>query len=58
MRCLKCYSELRWNADFSSLICVKCGRKHSPIDIRDRMRKKAEYFDAKPKHEGMLVFDL
>lgn len=37
MFCKKCGSHLKWNPDFSALNCTRCGKAHSPLEIRDRM---------------------
>lgn len=44
MYCTKCGSTIRWNNDFSALICDKCRKHFDPIEIRDRMWKKESDF--------------
>ena len=44
MFCKNCGSRLAWTKDFTTLKCVKCGKAHDPIDIRDRMWKKEGTF--------------
>ena len=44
MFCRKCGSPIRWNKDFTKFNCIKCGREHDPIDIRDRMWKSEDSF--------------
>ncbi len=42
--CKKCGSRIKWNPDYTTLICTKCGKEHDPIDVRDRMWKKESQF--------------
>ena len=51
---------LKWNPDFSALTCVKCGKSHDPIEIRDRTWKDESTFIPRTKAEQdeMLVIEV
>ena len=51
MHCKKCGGMLKWDPDFSSLNCTRCGKRHDPIEIRDRMWKDESTFVPKTKEE-------
>ena len=52
MFCKKCGSRIQWNANYDKLVCTRCGRRHDPIEIRDRMWKKESSFKPREKMEG------
>jgi DNA-directed RNA polymerase subunit M/transcription elongation factor TFIIS len=54
MFCKKCGSRLLWAQDFSELVCSKCGKRHDPIEIRDRMWKKESEFKQREKDDGKM----
>ena len=65
MYCKKCGSKLHWDSLFVNLICSKCGKKHDPIEIRDRMWKSESSFDSdRTKYDkesdknGILQIDI
>ena len=64
MFCRKCGSHIHWNASYSSLLCSRCGRKHDPIEIRDRMWKSESSFKRREikmegeDENGVLVLDI
>lgn len=57
MFCKMCGGKLAWNRNFSALRCSKCGREHDPIEIRDRMWKKAESFKDRSRYDKALNKD-
>jgi NADH pyrophosphatase NudC (nudix superfamily) len=63
MFCKKCGSPIQWNSNYDKLICTRCGRRHDPIEIRDRMWKAEESFIPREPIEGedengVLVLDV
>jgi hypothetical protein len=57
MFCKMCGGKLVWNRNFSMMRCAKCGREHDPIEIRDRMWKKAESFKDRSRYDDALNKD-
>ena len=51
MHCKKCGGTLKWDPDFASLNCTRCGKRHDPIEIRDRMWKDESTFVPRTKEE-------
>lgn len=58
MFCKNCSGKLKWNEDYSHLVCVNCGLKHDPIEIRDRMNLSEESFTRDKKIKGVLHVKL
>ena len=52
---------LDWDDNFTHLVCTnpKCRKKHDPIEIRDRMRKKETDFHVYDNiPEGILKINV
>ena len=61
MFCKKCGHKIAWNSNYEKLVCTRCGAKHDPIEIRDRMWKDEKSFSPRKREklpEGELTIQL
>lgn len=55
MYCTKCGNALKWNNDYSKLVCGRCGKLFDPIEVRDRMWKDEKDFVQHARDDGKKI---
>ncbi|MDD3172229.1 MAG: hypothetical protein PHF63_00945 [Herbinix sp.] len=57
MGCDRCDSRLRYDSDYNDLICTKCGRRHTFIDVKRRLGNTNVIEDIQQKMRNAIIVD-